>query len=162
MDTYFAFQWHITDRCDQRCEHCYIFAENKNIPLTEMLWTDIQRTLDNCLEMCGALGRIPYFYITGGDPILHKNFWQLLELLKSKGIAFSIMGNPFHLTDKVCTRLKDCGCERYQLSIDGLRDTHDSIRKPGSFDTTLARIPCIRNAGIRSSYYDYRIRNKYT
>lgn len=24
---YFAFQWHITDSCDQRCEHCYIFSE---------------------------------------------------------------------------------------------------------------------------------------
>ena len=24
---YFAFQWHITDSCDQRCAHCYIFAE---------------------------------------------------------------------------------------------------------------------------------------
>lgn len=22
---YFAFQWHITDDCDQRCKHCYIF-----------------------------------------------------------------------------------------------------------------------------------------
>lgn len=31
MDS-FAFQWHITDTCDQRCEHCYIFAEDH-------LWT---------------------------------------------------------------------------------------------------------------------------
>ena len=23
---YFAFQWHITGQCDQRCKHCYIFA----------------------------------------------------------------------------------------------------------------------------------------
>ena len=28
MKPYFAFQWHITDACDQRCKHCYIFAEN--------------------------------------------------------------------------------------------------------------------------------------
>ncbi len=28
MKQYFAFQWHITDDCDQRCKHCYIFAEN--------------------------------------------------------------------------------------------------------------------------------------
>ena len=34
MKPYFAFQWHITDTCDQRCKHCYIFAENncKYIP----------------------------------------------------------------------------------------------------------------------------------
>ncbi len=23
---YFAFQWHITEACDQRCRHCYIYA----------------------------------------------------------------------------------------------------------------------------------------
>ncbi|GHV93590.1 hypothetical protein AGMMS50268_40930 [Spirochaetia bacterium] len=150
METYFAFQWHITDNCDQRCKHCYIFSGDSTIPITEMSWSDMQKTLDNCVEMCGALGRIPYFYITGGDPILHNDFWRLLELLKSKDIAFSIMGNPFHLSNDVCQRLQFYGCERYQLSLDGLKTTHDRIRKSGSFDTTLEKIPCIHNAGIRS------------
>ena len=26
MRQYFSFQWHITDECDQRCKHCYIFS----------------------------------------------------------------------------------------------------------------------------------------
>lgn len=150
MKQYFAFQWHITDSCDQRCEHCYIFSGNNNIPLAEMAWDDMLSVIENCEEMCESLNRVPYFYITGGDPILHKDFRRLLELLKSKSIAFTIMGNPFHLTDEVCKQLRDCGCERYQLSIDGLRETHDQIRKPGSFDTTLEKIACICNAGIRS------------
>lgn len=146
---YFAFQWHITDSCDQRCRHCYIFSENNHIKLKEMSWPEIQSVFQNCLQMCSQANRVPYFYITGGDPILHSRFWDLMELFKSKKIAFSILGNPFHLNDEVCRRLKDCGCERYQLSIDGLRDTHDAIRKPGSFDTTLKKISCLRNAGIR-------------
>ena len=29
MKEYFAFQWHITDECDQRCKHCYIFFEGQ-------------------------------------------------------------------------------------------------------------------------------------
>lgn len=150
MKDYFSFQWHITDSCDQRCQHCYIFAEDNNIPLTEMPWDDMQGVIDNCNEMCEKIGRIPYFYITGGDPILHKDFWRLLELLKARGIPFSIMGNPFHLTDEVCAHLKEYGCERYQLSIDGLRETHDWFRKPGSFDTTLEKIATLNKAGIRS------------
>jgi radical SAM/SPASM domain protein of ACGX system len=100
--------------------------------------------------MCARLKRVPYLYITGGDPILHKDFWRLLALLKEKNIVFSIMGNPFHLNGEVCKKLKDCGCERYQLSIDGLRDTHDNIRKPGSLDATLEKISVIRDAGLRS------------
>lgn len=150
MKQTFAFQWHITDSCDQRCKHCYIFSEDQNLPLKEMSYQDIQSVLENCLEMCSKLGRLPYFYITGGDPILHKNFWQLLELLKSRNIPFSILGNPFHLNEAVCQKLKYYGCERYQLSIDGLRATHDFMRKPGSFDTTIEKIRCIRSAGIKA------------
>jgi len=150
MEQYFAFQWHITDSCDQRCQHCYIFSEDQHIPLKEMSYQDIESVLNNCTEMCRKLNRIPYFYITGGDPLLHKKFWNMLELLKSQNLAFSILGNPFHLSEEVCQKLKYYGCERYQLSIDGLRDTHDFIRKPGSFNTTIEKIRCIREAGIKS------------
>ncbi|MEZ0537897.1 radical SAM/SPASM domain protein, ACGX system [Caldicellulosiruptoraceae bacterium PP1] len=149
MEQYFAFQWHITDTCDQRCQHCYIFSNDNNICLEEMSYQDIKDVLDNCKEMCQKLSRIPYFYITGGDPILHRDFWKVLELLKENHFPFSILGNPFHLSDEVCKKLKSYGCERYQLSIDGLRETHDAIRKPGSFDTTIEKIRCIKNAGIR-------------
>lgn len=146
---YFAFQWHITDSCDQRCQHCYIFSEDIFIKIKEMSWEEIKSVLNNCLDMCEKTHRLPYFYITGGDPILHSRFWDLLVLLNENKITFSILGNPFHLNDEVCQRLKSLGCERYQLSIDGMRDTHDSIRKPGSFDITLEKITCIRNAGIK-------------
>jgi radical SAM/SPASM domain protein of ACGX system len=145
---YFAFQWHITDSCDQRCEHCYIFSEG-HPKLVEMSLEKAKLVLDNCEEMCSKMERLPYFYVTGGDPILHSHFWEILELLKDRNIPFTILGNPFHLTDEVCHRLKELGCEKYQLSIDGMRETHDSIRKPGSFDTTIEKIDVIRRAGIR-------------
>jgi radical SAM/SPASM domain protein of ACGX system len=147
---YFAFQWHITDDCDQRCKHCYIFSEDNCKTLDSMTWEQMQDTFYNCLDFCQVYDRLPYFYITGGDPILHPDFWKLLELMKEHHIPFTILGNPFHLTDDVCKRLKDCGCEKYQLSIDGLRETHDWFRKPGSFDITLEKIGCINRAGIRS------------
>ncbi|MDR1616805.1 MAG: radical SAM/SPASM domain protein, ACGX system [Syntrophomonadaceae bacterium] len=149
MDKYFAFQWHITDSCDQRCKHCYIFSGDGNFPLREMPWGDMPSVIDNCAEMCAKLRRVPYFYVTGGDPMLHKDFWRLLSLFQERNIAFSILGNPFHLNGEICKRLKNCGCERYQLSLDGLRDTHDKIRKPGSFDATLEKIAVIRHAGLR-------------
>ena len=30
MNSYFSFQWHITDECDQRCKHCYIYSSGKH------------------------------------------------------------------------------------------------------------------------------------
>lgn len=150
MKQCFAFQWHITDECDQRCKHCYIFAEDACKRLDSMSWPQMQSVLDNCLDFCETFDRLPYFYITGGDPILHPHFWDLLELLHAKGIPFTIMGNPFHLTDEACARMRQLGCQKYQLSLDGLRETHDWFRKPGSFDLTLEKIGCINRAGMRS------------
>jgi MoaA/NifB/PqqE/SkfB family radical SAM enzyme len=95
-----------------------------------MPYEKMLHVIESCENMCKKINRAPYFYITGGDPILHKDFWKLLEVLKSKNIPFTILGNPFHLNDDVCKRLKELGCEKYQMSIDGLRKTHDYIRKP--------------------------------
>ena len=110
MKPYFAFQWHITDTCDQRCKHCYIFAEDSCKKLTEMPWEKMRQVVSSCEEMCEKIGRTPYFYITGGDPILHKDFWKLAELLKEKNIRWAILGNPFHLDDEVCQKLHEHGC----------------------------------------------------
>ena len=146
---YFAFQWHITDACDQRCKHCYIFSEDNSIPLKIMPYEQVESTLDNILAMCARMQRLPYIYLTGGDPILHPRFWDVLALFKHHDIPFTILGNPFHLSDEVCERLRFYGCDKYQLSIDGLRSTHDEMRRPGSFDVTLEKIGCIRRAGIK-------------
>jgi radical SAM/SPASM domain protein of ACGX system len=105
--------------------------------------------ISNCEDMCEKLNRTPYFYITGGDPILHPDFWTLTDILKEKGYKFTIMGNPFHLNDDVCRRLKECGCQKYQLSIDGMRETHDMFRKKGSFDCTIRAIKYIRDSGMK-------------
>lgn len=150
MKPWFSFQWHITDECDQRCKLCYIFSEGKCTTLVSMSWERIQQTLDQIEDFCEVYNRRPYVFLTGGDPILHPNFWELLELLSIRGIPFTIMGNPFHLTDEVCARMRRLGCVRYQLSLDGMRQTHDWFRKPGSFDATLEKIGVINASGLRS------------
>lgn len=147
---YFAIQWHITDMCDQRCKHCYIFSEDNKKCIKEMTLKEIKSTFKEIKRFCKKINRLPYLYITGGDPILHPNFWELLEMCKKDNIPFTILGNPFHLTYENCKRMKELGCDKYQMSIDGLEKTHDWFRKPGSFKTTLEKIDCINKAGIKS------------
>lgn len=150
MKQFFAFQWHITDDCDQRCKHCYIFSEDSCKKIDTMHWQQIEDTFYNCIDFCEVYHRTPYFYITGGDPILHPHFWDLLQLCHEHHIPFTILGNPFHLTDEICKQLKQLGCEKYQLSLDGMRFTHDWFRKPGSFDCTLDKITMLNKASIKS------------
>lgn len=136
---YFSMQWHVTDRCDQRCKHCYIFAgQDKHI--AEQSIDVLLSILDNFEDCCRKMRRLPNLVITGGDPLLYPNIWQLLEVVHKKGIHFSILGNPFHLDSLVVAHLEELGCRSYQMSLDGLRETHDSIRMPGSFDATVQAI----------------------
>ena len=65
MGEYFAFQWHITDECDQRCKHCYIFSENNCKAIESMNWEQMQEVVANCEDFCKMYYRLPYFYITG-------------------------------------------------------------------------------------------------
>lgn len=146
---YFAFQWHITEACDQRCKHCYIYALGSHAKFKQMSVVDMNRVLDNIEDFGHKTNHKPYLYVTGGDPILHPQFWTLAGMLKERDIPFALLGNPFHLTDEVCQRLKEYGCKKYQLSIDGLEETHDYIRRPGSYSETWAAIPPLKRAGIK-------------
>ncbi|MCR5076736.1 MAG: radical SAM/SPASM domain protein, ACGX system [Prevotella sp.] len=146
---YFAFQWHITEACDQRCKHCYIYALGSHAKFKQMAVDDMRRVLDNIEDFGRQANRKPYLYVTGGDPILHPRFWTLAGMLRERDIPFALLGNPFHLSDEVCHRLKEHGCQKYQLSIDGLEETHDRIRRPGSYRETWAAIPPLQRAGIK-------------
>lgn len=61
MKQYFSFQWHITDECDQRCKHCYIFSEDNCKKLDQMTWKQMKETFYNCLDFCKVYHRLPYF-----------------------------------------------------------------------------------------------------
>lgn len=115
----------------------------------ETPWDNLLSTLDGIVEHCRVLHREPYIYITGGDPMLHSRFWDFLELVHDLKIPFSIMGNPYHLNKEVCQMLSSLGCQKFQLSLDGLAPTHDKLRRPGSFKATINAIPIIREAGIK-------------
>lgn len=147
MKSYFAIQWHITDYCDQRCKHCYIFSEGHPALIT-MPFDDMVYVTNQIINFCDRINRIPYIYLTGGDPILHPDFWRLLEYFHEKELRFCIMGNPFHLTLDVCKKMHDLGCVKYQVSLDGLEKTHDMFRKPGSFKATLDAIKIIKESGM--------------
>lgn len=140
----FGMQWHITDKCDQRCKHCYIY-EGKDKPLNyEFDLSTLKRILSDFVITCNKLDREPHLSITGGGPLLHKDIWEFLELVHSYKIDFTILGNPFHLNYEVAKKLSNLGCFHYQMSLDGLRKTHDFIRKPGSFDATLDSLKYFR------------------
>jgi len=81
-----------------------------------MSFDKMEQVIENILEVCEKLERTPYLYITGGNPILHKDFWKLAEKLKKNNTRWAILGNPFHLNDAVCQKLHDYSCVKYRFS----------------------------------------------
>lgn len=45
-----VFQWHITDQCDQRCTHCYIFGEDPCKTLYSAPFDRMKEVVDRCME----------------------------------------------------------------------------------------------------------------
>lgn len=148
MKTYFGLQWHLTDDCDQRCKHCYIWQKEKHKKATVNL-KQAKQVLGKFFTFCEEMDSLPHFSITGGDPLLHPFIWEILEMVKHTDI--SLMGNPYHLNEAKAKRLKGLNCHSYQMSLDGLEKTHDGLRKPGSFKATLEKIPVLNDARIEST-----------
>ena len=149
---YFSFQYHITVQCDQKCSHCYQFED-----------THYKNQLDNPLDIDEMHALIDEIYcfaekynlfvtmaITGGDPILSVNFWPLLEYMQrySDRLGTAIMGNPFHINHEVARKLKNLNVMQYQISLDGMKETHDAIRKKGSFDASIEALKVLHDVGI--------------
>lgn len=150
MNKYFGIQWHITERCDQRCQHCYIF-NGRGVISKELSLETLKDIVIDFKNSAKKMNKIPIISLTGGDPLLYPNIWDFMSILKQNNITFSILGNPFHLNENVAKELKNLGCYNYQMSIDGLKETHDSIRKEGSFDETLQKINVLNNANIHTT-----------
>ena len=147
----FGLQWHLTDRCDQRCKHCYIWSAAQKNKHSEPTKTEVGRIINDFCGFCTQMDCQPIMTLTGGDPILYSNFWFVLEELHARAVPIIILGNPFHLNNDNLARMKELGVQRYQVSLDGLQATHDQFRKTGSFETTVDAIRLINAAGITSS-----------
>lgn len=150
MPGIFSLQWHITNRCDQRCQHCYIFNSGKPLPKVEWNVSDANVVLNDFVSFCQKYNRRPNIAITGGDPLLNPNFWEIVEAISKRNIPFVILGNPFHVDESTIKKLLRYGCYSYQMSLDGLKKTHDMLRMPGSFDATIRSLQDIKKWGMKS------------
>jgi radical SAM protein with 4Fe4S-binding SPASM domain len=148
-----SIQWHITTACGHRCDHCYMYD-----PLTWPAERDDTLSLGDlfCLldSFCEFEQKwdvnIGHFAITGGDPLLRKDWKELVRELRKRGKTISMMGNPETLTGDNIAALVELGVKNYQLSLEGLEPNHDRFRKdPGTFRRTIEKLALLKQAGIR-------------
>ncbi len=107
--------------------------------------------VDRLTKDCLPFGTVvkPRILFTGGDPLLREDFFDILAYTGRKNISIGIMGNPEKVTAEVATRMKALGVNSYQISIDGMEETHDNIRSLGSFKDSIRAIRVLQDTGIR-------------
>lgn len=122
----FILQLHINSQCNQRCFHCY----QDDFQTEEMSIENLSKIVHQYLELLQHLNCYGHINITGGEPLLHSNFFKILEIFKKnkQHFGFGILSNGTLIDKDVASRLRTLEPRFVQLSIEGNQEVHDSIR----------------------------------
>lgn len=132
----------ITSKCNERCIHCYIPHGNKVTHIAPDLFYDI---LNQCNDM-----RLLHLTLSGGEPMLHKNFCDFLRQCREYNFSVNVLSNLTLLNDKIIEEMKANPLLGVQVSLYSMNPSiHDGITKmKGSFEKTKTAILKLINNDI--------------
>lgn len=136
------FQWHITDRCNLFCSHCYQNVQRSAEPSFDellLILDQFKEFIHRCRERSENRRFKAHITVTGGEPFVREDFIDLLERLPadSRLYSFAILTNGTLLTPAIAQSLNRLKPGFVQVSIDGDRETHDRIRGAGSYEQAV-------------------------
>lgn len=137
--------WNMTNRCNLRCKHCYLEAEDRGY-INEL-------TTEEAREFIYDLGRMkaPVLLFSGGEPMVRKDIFELGRLAVEQGLRPVISSNGTLIDDATAKKIKATGFQYVGISIDGGRRIHDDFRNfPGAFDMAINGIRACMANGIKT------------
>lgn len=146
-------QWHITERCNLHCLHCYrgdeAFAEPDLPELIHVLDRFTSFLRSGRILNQGMKGHIN---VAGGEPLARKDFMDLAMILSSMSDSFSfgILSNGTLIDIKTAAFLAKTGVSFVQVSLEGMEETHDQMRGNGNFRLVLKAIKNLVHLGLRT------------
>jgi Fe-coproporphyrin III synthase len=124
--------WNITRTCNLRCIHCYSDSEARSYP-GELDWPQMGRVLEDL----AAYG-VPAVLFSGGEPLVHPRFDDLLAMACDLGLKVTISTNGTRIDEERARHFKDCGVAYVGISLDGIGAVHDHFRgRAGAFDEAV-------------------------
>ncbi|MGH7986886.1 MAG: radical SAM/SPASM domain-containing protein [Candidatus Binataceae bacterium] len=123
----------LTYRCNERCVHCYLDHDD----LGEMTYEEIHRLL-------GQMAEAGVFILTlsGGEPLLRKDFFAILRRASVLGFNIKLKTNALLIHEREAALIRELGVDSIQVSVYSHRpEVHDAITKvKGSLERSLKAI----------------------
>lgn len=131
--------------CNFACEHCSI-KDFQGLRNKRSFSMDDVCSLSRQADELG----LARFVITGGEPLIFKDFDALVAAIDPQKFYINCDTNGWFLDEAKARHLKAIGVDRIQLSIDSLNpEEHDRFRKaPGSFERTLRALDASQQASL--------------
>ncbi len=142
------FDLEITARCNNDCRHCYINlpAGDLEAKRKELSVNEISLMADQAVKL-GAL----WVLISGGEPLLRKDFAEIYLALKRKGLLVSVFTNACLVTDEHVTLFQKYPPRDIEVTVYGVTpETYERVsRRPGSYAAFRRGLKLMLDGGLK-------------
>jgi len=139
----YILELELTRRCNLRCVHCYARAEDRSFT-EELSLPEIDRLLDQGRE--AGIGDLS---LTGGEALLHPDFFAVLDGALSRGYETRFVTNATLVDERMLRELCQRPIKLVTVSLDAVTpEVHERIRGPGSHGPALRGIERLLDAGF--------------
>lgn len=131
----------LTDRCNERCVHCYIPKGGGAVLPTELAFKVLR-------ELRAAEGLS--VFVSGGECLLHPDITAILREARRLGLNIVVLSNLAACDGETIALLKEVDPQFVNVSLYSMDETeHDAItRSPGSWRKTIDAIRALQEAGV--------------
>lgn len=140
--------FYLTEGCNLRCRHCWIAPKHQGEGGTHpALDFELFRSI---IEQAKPLG-LSGVKLTGGEPLLHPQFPEILEVIRTEALGLTVETNGVLCTPEMAAKMAACENPFVSVSLDGADpETHEWVRGiPGCFDAALEGVRNLVEAGFR-------------
>jgi len=146
--TLVSVDFEITARCNNNCRHCYI-----NLPARDKLAEDKELSYEEIKEIGNeavSLGAL-WCLITGGEPLLRDDFFDIYLYLKKKGLLVSVFTNGTLITEEHVQLFKKYPPRDIEVSVYGVtRETYERVtRRRGSYAAFIRGLELLLGSGVK-------------
>lgn len=130
--------------CNMRCKHCGSSC-HQSLPG--------ELTTAEALKLCDEIGELGLQWVTlsGGEPTTRRDWHLLAERLSKNGVIPNVITNGWLFDQEILDKAINAGVGTIAFSIDGLQETHDFIRREGSYLKTMQAIELCRRRNMAAT-----------